>query len=159
MLRKLLKAMTFQPKSTKTIPVFFLNFFKQTLMKLLKQVFFQSKEVLYKAMKNIFVESNVKMLMQKQFLKQIGIGPNISQHLNMSICESCLNKHTLLPMIERSSHRKCSVKKGFLRNFIKFTRKHLCQSLFFNKVAGPRHFFYDHLFYRTPTDDCFWIEK
>ena len=69
MLRKLLKAMTFQPKSTKTIPVFFLNFFKQTLMKLLKQVFFQSKEVLYKAMKNIFVESNVKMLMQKQFLK------------------------------------------------------------------------------------------
>ena len=38
-------------------------------MKLLKQVFFQSKEVLYKAMKNTFVESNVKMLMQKQFLK------------------------------------------------------------------------------------------
>ena len=69
MLRKLLKAMTFLPKLTKTIPVFFLNFFKQTFMKLLKQVFFQSKEVLYKAMKNIFVESNVKMLMQKQFLK------------------------------------------------------------------------------------------
>ena len=28
--------------------------------------------------------------------------------------------------------------KGVLRNFTKFTRKHLCQSLFFNKVAGPR---------------------
>ena len=26
--------------------------------------------------------------------------------------------------------------KGVLRNFAKFTRKHLCQSLFFNKVAG-----------------------
>ena len=26
--------------------------------------------------------------------------------------------------------------KGFLRIFTKFTRKHLCQSLFFNKVAG-----------------------
>ena len=26
--------------------------------------------------------------------------------------------------------------KGVLRNFIKFTGKHLCQSLFFNKVAG-----------------------
>ena len=38
----------------------------------------------------------------------------------------------------RSSHRKCSVKKGALRNFAKFTGKQLCQSLFFNKVAGLR---------------------
>ena len=30
------------------------------------------------------------------------------------------------------------MKKGVLRNFAKFTRKHLCQSLFFNKVAGLR---------------------
>ena len=29
-------------------------------------------------------------------------------------------------------------KKGVLRNVIKFTGKHLCQSLFFNKVAGLR---------------------
>ena len=30
-------------------------------------------------------------------------------------------------------------KKGALRNFVKLTGKHLCQSLFFNKVAdkGP----------------------
>ena len=27
-------------------------------------------------------------------------------------------------------------KKGVLRNFKKFTGKHLCQRLFFNKVAG-----------------------
>ena len=27
--------------------------------------------------------------------------------------------------------------KGFLENFTRFTGKHLCQSLFFNKVAGP----------------------
>ena len=27
-------------------------------------------------------------------------------------------------------------KKGALRNFAKFTGKHLCQSLFFKKVAG-----------------------
>ena len=32
--------------------------------------------------------------------------------------------------------RRCSVKKGILRNFAKFTEKHLCHSLFFNKVAG-----------------------
>ena len=37
----------------------------------------------------------------------------------------------------RSSH-SCSVKKGLLRNFAKFTGKDLCQSLFLNKVAGLR---------------------
>ena len=36
----------------------------------------------------------------------------------------------------RSSHRRCSLRKGVLRNFTKFTGKHLCQSLYFNKVAG-----------------------
>ena len=30
----------------------------------------------------------------------------------------------------------CSVKKGVPQNFAKFTGKHLCQSLFFNWVAG-----------------------
>ena len=38
----------------------------------------------------------------------------------------------------RSSHWNCSVRKGVLKNFTKFTRKHLCQSLSFNKVAGLR---------------------
>ena len=32
--------------------------------------------------------------------------------------------------------QRCSIKKGVLKNFTKFTGKHLCQSLFFNKVAG-----------------------
>ena len=36
----------------------------------------------------------------------------------------------------RSSHRRCSVRKGVLRNFAKFTGKHLWQSVFLNKVAG-----------------------
>ena len=40
--------------------------------------------------------------------------------------------------IFRSSHQRCFVRKGVLRNFAKFTGKHLCQSLFFNKVAGLR---------------------
>ena len=38
----------------------------------------------------------------------------------------------------RSSHQACSVKKGVLRNFTKFTGKHLCQRLFFIEVAGLR---------------------
>ena len=36
----------------------------------------------------------------------------------------------------RSSRPEVFCKKGVLRNFAKFTGKHLCQSLFFNKVAG-----------------------
>ena len=38
--------------------------------------------------------------------------------------------------LSRSSHQMCSLRKGALRNFTTFTGKHLCQSLFFNKVAG-----------------------
>ena len=37
-----------------------------------------------------------------------------------------------------STQPRCSMKKGVLRNFTKFTEKHLCQGLFFNKVAGLR---------------------
>ena len=36
----------------------------------------------------------------------------------------------------RSSHQRCSVIRGVLRNFAKLAGKHLCQSLFFTKVAG-----------------------
>ena len=49
----------------------------------------------------------------------------------------------------RSSHRSCSVRKGVLRNFVKFTGKHLCQNLFFNKVAGlPATLLKKRLWYR-----------
>ena len=37
-----------------------------------------------------------------------------------------LLRHTL-SQIFRSSHRRCSITKGVLRNFAKFTGKHLCQ--------------------------------
>ena len=36
----------------------------------------------------------------------------------------------------RRSRPEVFCKKGVLRNFTKFTGKHLCQSLFFNKVTG-----------------------
>ena len=38
----------------------------------------------------------------------------------------------------RSSCPEVFCKKDVLENFAKFTVKHLCQSLFFNKVAGLR---------------------
>ena len=36
---------------------------------------------------------------------------------------------TLEPIHDRNSHWRCSIKKGLLKNFAKFTGKHLCQSL------------------------------
>ena len=45
-------------------------------------------------------------------------------------------KRRLMAWKIRSSHQRCSVRKGVPRNFAKFTRKHLCQGLFYNKVAG-----------------------
>ena len=43
-------------------------------------------------------------------------------------------------------------KKSGLRNFTKFTGKHLCQSLFFNKVAGLRP-----LLKKRPWPRCFSV--
>ena len=45
-------------------------------------------------------------------------------------------------------------KKSCLRNFAKFTGKHMCQSLFFNKVAGL-----GLQFLRTPylTEHLWWL--
>ena len=57
----------------------------------------------------------------------------------------------------RSSYRRWSVRKGVLRNFAKFTGKHLCQSLFFNKVAGlidllPLECVYMRVFFKSVYD-------
>ena len=44
----------------------------------------------------------------------------------------------------RSSHQRYSLRKGVLKNFGNFERKHLCWILFFNKVARkqpPRVFY------------------
>ena len=46
---------------------------------------------------------------------------------------------------DRSTRPEVFSKKGVLRNFTKFTGKHLCQNLFFNKFAGLRQ-----RCYRTP---------
>ena len=41
----------------------------------------------------------------------------------------------------KTSHRNCSMKKSVIKNFTKFTGKHLYQSLFFNNVAGLRQLY------------------
>ena len=83
-------------------------------------------------------------------------------------------------MHSRSSRLEVFCKKGVLRNLTKFTGKHLCQSLFFNKVAGLRAatllkkrlwhrcfpvnfvkflrtpFYTEHLFTQNTSGGCFW---
>ena len=51
-----------------------------------------------------------------------------------------------------SSHQRCSMKKGVLRNFAKFTGKYLCRSLFFNKAAGLEAFIKKRFWHR-----CFLV--
>ena len=58
---------------------------------------------------------------------------NLHYYLKILFCRMLI---ILLQLSNQSSHQRCSVKKGVFRNFTKFIGKHLCQRLFFNKVAG-----------------------
>ena len=49
-----------------------------------------------------------------------------------------LGKKRALSLAYRSRRPEVFFKKSVLRNYVKFTGKHLCQSLFFNKVTGLR---------------------
>ena len=51
----------------------------------------------------------------------------------------------------RSSHQRRSIEIGVRKNFTKFTGKHLCMSLFFNKVAGLRPSGLQIYYNETPT--------
>ena len=62
----------------------------------------------------------------------------ISKELLVNKFNMILDNQGRLVLNERSCRPDVFFKKGLLRNFAKFTGKHLCQSLFFNKVAGIR---------------------
>ena len=78
----------------------------------------------------------------RNFVKFIGKHLCQSLYFNKVACLTLLKYrlwHKYFPVTFpkfRGRHRRCSVKKGALRNFAKFTGKHLCQGLLFNKVAG-----------------------
>ena len=67
----------------------------------------------------------------------------ISSNFCKNISLQCYRLYNLPSF--RSSHWRCSVRKGVLGNFAKFTGKHMWQSLFFNKVAGWGHCFWSSL--------------
>ena len=68
--------------------------------------------------------------------------------------------NTLFVGTFRSSQQRCSIKKGFHKNFAKFTGKHLCWSLFFNKKENQTQAFsseYCEIFKISIfTEDLWW---
>ena len=54
--------------------------------------------------------------------------------------------------VYRNNHSQMFFKTGVFKGFAKFTGKRLCQSLFFNKVAGPKASFKKRLWSR-----CFLV--
>ena len=82
----------------------------------------------------------------KYFDRQQCLPQSIFQ--NQMFLKSCgRNSQSLNAIKHRNSCPEVFYKKGVLRNFAKFTGKHLCQSLFFNKTAGLRSFFIEYLWW------------
>ena len=80
---------------------------------------------------------------------------NLHYYLKILFCRMLI---ILLQLSNQSSHQRCSVKKGVFRNFTKFTGKHLCLSLFFNKVAGHRLVHSENYLSRLQ-NRCFPVKK
>ena len=85
----------------------------------------------------VFTTNQIDWFLMKTFTE----GPNLLNPKKIhKFTMACKIKGVLKTLSDiydgafRSSHRRCSVRKGVIRNFAKFAGKHLCQSLFFNKV-------------------------
>ena len=90
-----------------------------------KKMTTQEYSVQYDFVAPLTITTNKAFLTVEYFLPNLFIG---LFHYALLIC--------LLSWKTRGSHRRCYVRKDVLRNFAKFTGKHLCQDLFFNKVEG-----------------------
>ena len=77
----------------------------------------------------IYLTSVKNVIITKSSIYNTNLNYDYVHCLSLDFAESCKL------CIVRSCHRRCFVRKGFLRNFAKFTGKHQCQSLSFNKVV------------------------
>ena len=59
---------------------------------------------------------NITFVVNYPFKEELSNEDNLREYFGFVISDSQY----------RSSHRRCSVRKGVLRNFVKFTGKHLC---------------------------------
>ena len=83
-----------------------------------------------KLCKKLFGHKNHHHLLNKYIWYNFFFCLFIKSYLSRATCENASKC--------RSSRPEAFYKKGIFRNFAKFTGNHLCQSLFFNKVAGLR---------------------
>ena len=60
----------------------------------------------------------------------------LEENCPMSWIHWFIENSRIFIFISTDSHRRCSCKDVFLEISLNFQGKHLCQSLFFNKVAG-----------------------
>ena len=112
---------------------------------------FLYKQHFYKQRQPETVKNQVKVRQQPEADLLLSENSSLSSStLSSKKSRRCSKKCT---KSNRSSHRRCFVRKGALRNFAKFTRKHLCQSLFFNKVTGLTL----QLFKKTPVNNAKFI--
>ena len=112
--------------------------------------------------------THLSLVFQQGFFKVFLLEKKLGSIVFRSLCKATEVFISFLRHWKRS-HQRCSLKKCVLKNFVKFTGKHLCQSIFFNKIAGlglwqwcfPTIFAKSLRtpFYRTPLDDCFWLDK
>ena len=95
-----------------------------------------------------------------------GVSSILILYLDVStVCHLYLISCFILFFNIKSSHRRCSVRKVFLEISQNSHEKNLCQSLFFNKVAGKEtlaQVFFCEIWetkktfsYRTPLGNCF----
>ena len=106
-----------------------LDFIAHSLCRLITKMFLTKTTCLIKFYK-IVTHNGVKTshLRIQTFIKYIKTNQEQTKKINV------------LPVISKSKcHAEVFCKKGVLKSLTKFTGKHLCQSLFFNKVADFRN--------------------
>ena len=74
------------------------------------------------------------------------MGAAISVETAVSVLSPAKDQLKLVKI--RSSRQEISCKEGVLKNFTKFTGKHLCQCFFFNNVAGLKKEALAQVFFR-----------
>ena len=98
---------------------------------LLSQNFEDNMTILYGC---LILEENMINTLRFSHISNLGSRSETFDSWNDSKIRETKNTFTIF----RSSRPEVFCKKGVLRNFAKFTGKHPCQSLFFNKVVGLR---------------------
>ena len=77
------------------------------------------------------------MYLQNEKMAKLWVVVGFSDRFEQ-IYKTSLQNQTKRGTTKGRSHQEVFCEKGVLESFTKFTGKHLCWSLFFNKVAGLR---------------------